>query len=273
MAHAILTIVVCLVLTAAAVLKVLGLVSGTVAEVGWLANPGAQILLVQFEVALALWFVSGWRPLRARRVGVGVFLVFAAASLMSALEGQASCGCFGQVKINPWWTFAFDVAMAAALLLVPVKNAQAIRRDPVNLRPAVWMAGGTSAVCGLALIVSILWAGSVPAAVARIRGDTVVLTERVVQAEPGKPGEPRTVSVNVTNRGAHTVRIVGGTADCSCLATQDLPATVPSGETVPVRVTIHPGTKPGEWIRIVNLLTDDDKIPTLVVGVRGEVVE
>jgi hypothetical protein len=259
-----------LVLLAAAVLKLGGLAVGPVAETGRLNNPGAQVLLVQFEIALALWLFSGWRPRVAKWVAVGVFTLFALLSLSAALAGQPSCGCFGKLVVNPWWTFAFDLLVAGVLSALPAPASAAI---PIRLWPILWLIGGSSLAAGLLVLTAVFWAGSVPQALGRIRGETVVLPDRIVQAEPGRPGEPRTVLVRVANRAAHPVRVIGGTADCSCLTTQDLPATIPPGETVAVRVTIHPGAKPGEWFRVVKLLTDDDTTPSVVVGVSGEVVE
>jgi hypothetical protein len=270
--HTLLTTTVALTLAAAAGLKLFGLAVSPVPETGWLLSPGLQVLLVQFEIALALWLLSGWRTQTAGFVTAAVFVVFAGVSLKAALDGQPSCGCFGKLVVNPWYVFAFDVAVAVGLIALR-RNATSTPIVAIRLQPVLWLAGGTSVVIGSAVLAGIAWAGSIPAAVARLRGDTIDTPERIVQAEPGKPGEPRTVPIRVSNRGPHPIRIIGGTADCSCLATQDLPATVPPGETTAVRVTIQPGTKPGVWFRVVNLLTDDDTVPSLVVGVQGEVVE
>ena len=75
------------------------------------------------------------------------------------------------------------------------------------------MIGATSIVSGLIVLALIAWAGSVPSAISQLRGETIVVVDRIVEAEPGKPGESRTVSIDVSNRSSYLIRIVGGTAD------------------------------------------------------------
>ena len=47
---------------------------------------------------------------------MGLFAVFATVSVFKGISGEASCGCFGEVAINPWVTAVFDVAVVAALV-------------------------------------------------------------------------------------------------------------------------------------------------------------
>ena len=69
------------------------------------------------ELGLGLIVLSGiyWRL--ARWVVLLLFVGFAAYTLHLALAGAASCGCFGPLKVHPWWTFLLDLAIVLGLLL------------------------------------------------------------------------------------------------------------------------------------------------------------
>ena len=73
--------------------------------------------------------------------------------------------------------------------------------------------------------------GSVPAAIAYFRGDRVSVRPRLVEIGDGAPGEIRLGTVEVTNWTDETVRIFGGTSDCSCTVLGDLPVTIPAKQT------------------------------------------
>lgn len=47
---------------------------------------------------------------------VVLFIVFASVSFYKVAIGADSCGCFGAVAVNPWYTFAFDVSVVITLL-------------------------------------------------------------------------------------------------------------------------------------------------------------
>jgi hypothetical protein len=61
-----------------------------------------------------------------RWLALGIFVMFAVYALYQAIGGAASCGCFGPVKLHPWWTFFLDVAIAAGL------SASILRRTQVE---------------------------------------------------------------------------------------------------------------------------------------------
>lgn len=74
------------------------------------------IAAVQAELIVGALLVAGvWRR-PAWQAAVALFGAFAAFSLYRGLTGYESCGCFGSLKINPWWTLAFDVAILTLLI-------------------------------------------------------------------------------------------------------------------------------------------------------------
>ena len=89
------------------------------------------------ELALGLLILSGlyWRTLRP--FALLLFTGFAGYSLYLALNGAASCGCFGPVHVNPWWTFGLDCAVVLGSLVSTVVD----RRSSVNSNESgeVWI--------------------------------------------------------------------------------------------------------------------------------------
>ncbi|MFC1676516.1 protein disulfide isomerase family protein [Planctomycetota bacterium] len=113
------------------VLKLLGLLllTGAVLK-GWqlLTEPVANntiwsyrpflILVVEFELALAIWLLSGLFKKAAWLVTLGCFSLFSLITLYKGLSGAESCGCFGSIHVNPWITlFAIDIPAVIALVV------------------------------------------------------------------------------------------------------------------------------------------------------------
>ena len=71
--------------------------------------------LIEYECILAGWLLSGFRPAWCRGVSLVSFAGFCCYSLYLALSGTASCGCFGQVRVNPSLTFTLDAGLLVLL--------------------------------------------------------------------------------------------------------------------------------------------------------------
>ncbi len=72
-------------------------------------------IVVQIEVLLAVLLIVGAWPKQTIIATILTFALFAAFSFYRAAAGYETCGCFGPVEVNPWWTFALDVAVCALL--------------------------------------------------------------------------------------------------------------------------------------------------------------
>ena len=103
-------------LLVAAVLKGRQLLTEPVANNDiWSYRP-LLILTVEFELALAIWLLSGLFKKAAWLAALLCFSAFSAVTLYKALTGAESCGCFGSVHVNPWITlFAIDLPAVMAL--------------------------------------------------------------------------------------------------------------------------------------------------------------
>jgi thiol-disulfide isomerase/thioredoxin len=110
-------------------LKVLGilLLTGAILK-GWqlLTEPVANsdiwsnrlflILTVEFELALAIWLLSGLFKKASWLASLLCFSLFSMITFYKGVTGASSCGCFGSVHVNPWITlFAIDLPSVVAL--------------------------------------------------------------------------------------------------------------------------------------------------------------
>ena len=74
-----------------------------------------QAGLIESECIIAAWLLSGSRQRWCRRVSLVTFAGFGCYSLYLALNGMVSCGCFGRLSVNPWWTSTLDAVLVLLL--------------------------------------------------------------------------------------------------------------------------------------------------------------
>lgn len=104
------------VLLVAAALKGYQLATGPTDETCLTTSRWFLIAVVECEVFLGLCLISGLFARPTWLVTLGCFFLFACVSLHKALSVEVSCGCFGSVETNPWYTAGLDVAAVVALL-------------------------------------------------------------------------------------------------------------------------------------------------------------
>ncbi len=265
-----------LLLLVAAFLKLNGLGMDPVARMGIFSTPEFQVAVIQFEAFLAVWLLSGKRPLGSWLVALATITGFAAISFHQGNIGQSSCGCFGRLAVSPWAAFGLDVLILGLLILG--------RPDPTPLRdnprrsltsailPAVWGLIGVAGIAGLLIGLAHLGFGSVPAAVAYFRGERVSVEPRLVDVGEGTAGESREVAVIVSNWTDQPIRLIGGTADCSCTVLDDLPVTIPPKESRSISVQVHLSGAAGIFTRKAAFLIDDAGVQRLSFGLTGRVI-
>ena len=111
--------------------------------------PAVATALISWEIFLGLWLISGALPQAARRAALGCFSMFACYTLYEALAGKTDCGCFGQVHVNPWYTFPLDIGIVLALVFLakpaPEPTRWSKRRWPVAAAAGIGLAAGVAA--------------------------------------------------------------------------------------------------------------------------------
>lgn len=203
-------------LLTAAVLKLNGLAVDPVGRMGLFTMPAFQIAVVEFELFLAAWLLWGKRPLDSWATALGVFAIFTAVSAYEGWIGRASCGCFGQLSVSPWYAFGIDLTVLVALILGR-PDLTAVSHQPwlllMSILPALYGLGGAIVIlASLAGLANWVY-GSPDAALAHLRGERISLYPRTVDVGTGAPGEVREAAFEVVNRTDHPIRLIGGTKD------------------------------------------------------------
>ena len=172
-----------LVLLAAAGLKGHQLLTEPVLGSGLFHARWLLIGLVEFELFFGLWLLAGVLPKATWRFALACFTCFAGVSLFKALLGEASCGCFGRIPVNPWYTFVLDTAAVAALSYWrPEKGGAVVGREVHSLPLRFGGLAVASLLVGIPLAVAM---GSYSAATLSSTGEILGDSEFVV-LEPEK---------------------------------------------------------------------------------------
>jgi hypothetical protein len=104
------------------------------------------IAVVECELLFGLVLLSGILPRLTWALALLCFGGFALVSLYKGISGESTCGCFGRVPVNPWYTFTLDAFAVLALLRWRPRGQS---RSHVLTSPrsagvlAVWLVVGT----------------------------------------------------------------------------------------------------------------------------------
>lgn len=165
-----------------------------------------------------------------------------------------------------------------AVLGVGRPDLQSERENP---RQRLWEAGipvlsvasGVALLSILGLLVCQNAYGSVPAAIAHLRGERVSIQPNLVDVGDFPAGETQTVQIEVMNWTEKPVRLFGGTADCSCTVLGDLPVTIPANESRSISVQLSHARKPGFFTRKAAIHLDDEGYKVVIFRLTGRIVE
>jgi hypothetical protein len=263
-------------LLAAAALKLQGLGTDAVGRMGLFSMPEFQLAVVEVECFLGIWLISGIRPIASWLVSLATFTCFAAVSLYLAMVGQASCGCFGGLSVNPWHAFALDVGIIALLGFGRPELAGLSKvwhsKGSGSLDALFGAVGGILLFSGLLLGLAQAIFGSIPATLANLRGERVSIHPLVVDVGQGTSGQIRHISVELINWTDRPIRIIGGTKDCTCTVLKDLPITIPAKATRALSVGVRMTKTPGIFTRRVTFLVDDNGFMRVGFTLTGQVI-
>jgi hypothetical protein len=257
-------------LLAAAGLKAHGIATDPLAQDSLLVSPRVLVATIEIEVVLALWLLSGYGARGAWLASFGFFAILASVSLYLGLVGQASCGCFGRITVSPWWTLALDMGVIASLVACRPQTSE--RVQTFWFPGALPIALGAGAIVGLAGGAFLLAFDDPAAALARLRGEPITVEPSLSEVGDGIAQEQRAITIELKNHGTRPVRVVGGTANCACIATGHLPISIAPHESRPISVKMTFKGESGRFQRSFALYTDDKNQPVVVARFAGRVI-
>ncbi|MBI2805192.1 MAG: DUF1573 domain-containing protein [Planctomycetes bacterium] len=235
-----------------------------------------QLAIVEFEIFLGIWLLTGAAAVGAWLTALTTFTIFAGISFYLGVIGQTSCGCFGRFPPSPWWAFALD-AVVIGLLLLGRPDFAGLRderggRLTRTMLPTLYAILGVFAISISLYAIAFAGYGSIPAAIAHLRGERISVQPRLADVGTGTLGDQREAEIDVTNWTEHPIRLIGGTADCSCTVLGDLPLTIPPNETRTVKVDVAMTGKPGIFTRKAAFLVDDEGFKAVTFRLTGRIV-
>ena len=167
--------------------------------------PCIEPALIGNELFLGLWLIGGAFPKAAQRAAIGCFIVFACYTFYEALAGKTDCGCFGQVHVNPWYSFILDVAIVLSLVFFAKLGGH--NAAPSRWSKRKWPVAGAA---GIGLAVGVATAALHPNVVSAGNGLATVNAGKIVILEPHRwLGHRLPVLRNIVPNGASRPRAAG----------------------------------------------------------------
>ncbi len=78
-------------------------------------NRWLLVIVIEVEILFASVLIVGFWRRWTWLASILCFFGFAIVSLIKAISGEGSCGCFGTVAVNPWITTVFDLGIVVLL--------------------------------------------------------------------------------------------------------------------------------------------------------------
>jgi len=155
------------------------------------------------EFGVGVWLVTGVYARTARLIAAVLFGFFGTISLDRALNGEASCGCFGRVAVTPWLMSVLDFCLVLALATIQtpaIPPALHTRRFLLTIMVVV--------TAGIAAV----WLLQDASADARL-----VVDPPIVQFGELKHGQRKTANIVLVNPGEVPVTVSSMRTSCPCL--------------------------------------------------------
>lgn len=259
-----------LLLTTAA-LKLIDPSPDTFSALELLSSPRWQMAAIEVEALLGAWLLTGAFPLLLWLAALLCFALLASVSLYLGIEGQSSCGCFGaKLPVSPWYAMGLDFAALTAL--IGWRPHQGYRSDSATMRRILAVAAGTGVILALGFGGLTWMYGSPYEGLWHVRGESITLEPIVSLVGDGLLGEEHTFNIQLTNHRDRPIKVIGGTANCSCLATNDLPIIVQQKESRSITVRMNFRGNPGRFRHSFVLYTDEEEQATVAAWFTGRVI-
>ncbi len=200
------------------------------------------------ELPAAAWLLSGRWRFGSWALALAAFATFSLVTFTQLGVGKTECGCFGAVKVPPYFTFVLDVCVTA-LLLRGRPDWQGWPTLDGTAGSAAILLGVMLAVVGGAASVATVRYGSVQAGIATAAGLPVTVANPTVHVGTVPPESDAAGELEVANLTDTEFQVALITTRCRCAEFHDLPRTVPPGSAERIGVTVRTPKTPGLFRR------------------------
>lgn len=151
-----------------------------------------MIVFTELEILFALWLL--FVPKRLTQVTwlatLGLFSFFTCVTVYKSLIGAASCGCFGRVEINPWYTLVFDLSVVGLLLWFRPKGKRFVLKETRLAVHFLRSENGAASLLGVSVVWLILCIPSAWSMVSFVETDAHNDLSALGQVFEGPDGKP-----------------------------------------------------------------------------------
>jgi hypothetical protein len=229
--------------------------------------------LLVFEATLGgLLLLQVWQ----RQTRFAALLFFSLASVFHGslyFEGQNDCGCFGALPVSSFWVFWLDILICVSILLMN-QISGSVQHAPINF---LTFGQKVQVLAGIAIPIliiasfSLFWGVDFQGAIARMRGQPIVIRPTIINLAEGDSGSVKTFEAEIYNASSNSIRIIGNELGCGSNVQAEFPLEIPSGESRAIKVIFKYSGTAGHFLRKISLFSDCPIQTTVPVLVRGKV--
>lgn len=220
-------------LLTAAVLKAWPMVTGQAIDTQ--AASLGKLILIQGEVALALWLMSGINAVWSFRAAIVFFAGATTMNLRSIWLREISCGCFGTIEVPPSVSLAVNSVVISALVLMRPQLASGLVSSAIT---SVRSMGWAPPICVLILAI-----GAAGVFARNLLRPVVIETPREIDLGVLEAGAKKDVVISLRNVSDKPVTVVGAKTSCTCSLVKGLPIEIGAGKSAEVLLSVIPPSK------------------------------
>lgn len=225
-----------------------------------------KAFVIQAEILLAIWLLSGAYAAAARRTAIALFAVFASYSAYLVWQGIPSCGCFGALDTSPIFILGLDILLVTALARsIPPSDDGSPRVSGrfVSMALLMLLTGG---FLGWLLLSNEVVAFG-------FAGKPLSVSTDIVDFGSNSSNSPFSKTFEIVNHTPQSVSLVGCSARCNCNVGVDFPYQLGPGESVSIPLRFPAGIRQGEFNFPIRFFTDHPKLTALSITCAGRVTQ
>ena len=238
------------------------------------SNPSLKYFIAAIELVFGFLLVIRYQLFFVEMASAALFLVFGFVSLVFALNGESSCGCFGRIKVSPWATMIFDFS---ATLFLMVKVKMFANQNTSKITPFIEITKNPVVIGFLLFVIFII--GQMVYLQRGFESTILILRGRPISIHPqytaiggGNLNEGNTFRVKVSNNSSKIARVIGVSASCGCVfPVEEFPIEINPGDQKEIEIHTKFKGSPGAFLQQYTLYCESPSFSPVVGYFFGSV--